>query len=71
MGLTTTLELGGVTMLYDSDKGNPLQWLPQPDKEDADCTILELWARYADDIANFAIFGVRQLRSVTIRLHSL
>ena len=43
-------------MLYDSDKGNPLQWLPQPDKEDADCTILELWARYADDIAKFRNF---------------
>ena len=43
-------------MLYDSDKGNPLQWLPQPDKEDADCTILELWARYADDIARFRNF---------------
>ena len=35
---------------------SPLQWKPSDDKPDEDCTILELWSRFHDEIAEYQGF---------------
>lgn len=49
------------------DRGNPLQWAPPADKPDMDCTLLELWARYSRQIAEFRNF---QAQDATIRSYT-
>ncbi|WP_409967429.1 hypothetical protein RFF05_12645 [Bengtsoniella intestinalis] len=41
-------------------KENPIQWLPDVGKKDSDCTILELWSRYHNDIADFRGFDKKE-----------
>lgn len=35
---------------------SPLQWRPPDDKPDEDCTLLELWSRFYDEIAEYQGF---------------